>query len=182
MPPLPPRQRGGSANDLIKSNQGGNTNKNKRMASTINQRAARKLIDYTQRGKQINQESLACVSVPLHHDATSTSSCCTPSSIRSPIEPLSSSSDSLQPTLGLLLRASSKCLQAGDHLERVEFMLKIPNDFSSRAHSDLRERFLPTAHQRDYRPVKRYNQIEATLSRPSTSRRLIGRRCRAASL
>lgn len=177
---MPPTRFRQDSADLIKSkNQSGHK---KRMASTINQRAAtcRKLIDYTQRGKQINQEYLACVRVPLH-DAASTSSCCTPSSTRSPRIPLSTSNDSLQSTLGLLLRASSECDQAGDNLEQVEFMLKIPNDFSSRTHSDLRQRF-PTSHRRDSRPVKRCNQIEVTLSRPLTSRRLIRRRCRTTSL
>lgn len=126
------------------------------MSSTLNQstpRTARKLIDYTQRGKLMTQD----------YAAVQSSSSCSASSCSSKREPLpTSSSDSIQSTIDLLMKAKDQLDNQDD--EQVEFMLKIPSNFQRREHSDLRERFGRASSGRTY--PRRCNRIESTLADP----------------
>lgn len=143
------------------------------MTSTTNQRAPRKLIDYTQQGKQMDKVYVAGgASFPRENIESSFSfnnlaqrelSACN-----------SIDCDSIQFPLDWFLRARHECQPTNGDPEQVEFMLKIPCGFSARTHSDLRERF-PTTSTRRSKSLRRNKRIESALSEPLPSRRLTRR-------
>ena len=86
--------------------------------STMNQHATRKRIDYTQRGRQMELSSSSAAIISQTRGSLSTSN--------------SNSIDPNQPQL--INRVRLECQQHRDQheLEKVEFMFKIPTDFTRR--------------------------------------------------
>lgn len=142
------------------------------MASTTNQPAPRKLIDYTQQGKQMNKVYGYGASFPRE---IIESSCSFNNLAQRELSACNSiDCDSIQFPLDWFLRARHQCQPVSEDLEQVEFMLKIPSGFNTRTHSDLRERF-PTTNMRRSKSLRRTKRVESALSEPLPSRRLIRR-------
>jgi hypothetical protein len=133
--------------------------------STSTASTTKKLIDYTQRGKRLNEEYRdkfkRCGSSLSTLSTEPSSICSDDTTIRPDPERVNgsrSNGGSLKSTLSLLMKATTK---PQDSEEPIDFLLRIPSvaDRRREQRSDLRERFTKT------RSLKRCTTIKSTLTR-----------------